>query len=787
MFGSRNFLFAKASAIVAQFKLFTWGTNTNFGELGLGDKVNRSSPVQVGSLVDWGTPAAGKYFSLCTKTNGTLWSWGRGTYGNLGKGNTTYYSSPVQVGALTSWEKPSAGTNSSACIRTDGTLWAWGKNNQGQLGQNNVAYRSSPVQVGSSTTWLANSVGQEFMLAVDNGKLFSWGSNDTGQLGLGDTADRSSPVQVGALTNWATPTVGGSHALCTKTDGTLWSWGANNYGQLGILVYPASRSSPVQIGGLTNWINPAAGTTFSVCTTIDGKIWSWGNGGNGYLGLGNTASRSSPVQIGSLTPWTKVSAGRRQVEALQGVETTAPVNLTVPVVTGTAIEGRTLVSTYGTWDNYPSSFAFQWQRNTSNISGATSNTYLVDAADVGSTLRCVVTATNSFGSASANSANTATVTAFTGGQLWTWGEGNHGGLGLGNTVDRSSPVQVGSDATWTKVFGGQYRTFAINAATELYAWGLQANNAFFGGALGIGAQYSRSSPVQVGGTGWANVASTGDSYGVSAFIKTDGTLWTTGNSNKGQLGQYGGTTNSPVQVGALTAWKEIAASFSGFMSIKTDGTLWAWGYNNQGQLGLGNTTTYSSPVQVGNLTNWKIISGAATSNSVANRFQAVKTDGTLWGWGGNTNGTLGTGNSTNFSSPVQIGALTTWSNINIGSGTSGGGGQAVARKTDGSLWVWGVGGDGALGLGNTSNYNSPVQLIGPNNWLNSIACVGFNQCTIVRSDGTLTTWGLNTPAGQLGLGDTAGRSRPTQVGALTTWRTTKISPWGVVNAGIKIP
>jgi len=124
MFGSRNFLFAKASAVAAQFKLFSWGGNTTFGELGLGTTANNySSPVQVGALEDWSTPEAGGNFSLCTKTNGTLWSWGRNGYFTLGTGNSTYYSSPKQVGALTNWEKPSAGQLNSACIKTDGTLW----------------------------------------------------------------------------------------------------------------------------------------------------------------------------------------------------------------------------------------------------------------------------------------------------------------------------------------------------------------------------------------------------------------------------------------------------------------------------------------------------------------------------------------------------------------------------------------------------------------------------------------------------------------------------------------
>jgi len=82
--------------------------------------------------------------------------------------------------------------------------------------------------------------------------LFSWGYNDYGQLGLGDRTHRSSPVQVGSLTNWKQIS---SHqfSLAIKTDGTLWSWGNNIfYGQLG-LGDRTNRSSPVQVGSLTNW------------------------------------------------------------------------------------------------------------------------------------------------------------------------------------------------------------------------------------------------------------------------------------------------------------------------------------------------------------------------------------------------------------------------------------------------------------------------------------------------------------------------------------------------------
>ena len=93
------------------------------------------------------------------------------------------------------------------------------------------------------------------------------------------------------------------------------------------------------------------------------------------------------------------------------------------------------------------------------------------------------------------------------------------------------------------------------------------------------------------------------------------------------------------------------------LAVKTDGTLWSWGQNDYGQLGNGNTTTYDSPIQVGALTNWSKISGGKYNS------YAIKTDGTLWAWGINNYGQLGQGNTTNTSSPVQVGALTTWNVI----------------------------------------------------------------------------------------------------------------------------
>lgn len=90
----------------------------------------------------------------------------------------------------------------------------------------------------------------------------------------------------------------------------------------------------------------------------------------------------------------------------------APVNTAIPVISGTAQDGQTLTATTGTWTGNPTpTYAYQWKRAGTNISGATSSTYLIVTADVGNTLTVAVTATNSQGSASATSSATATVIA----------------------------------------------------------------------------------------------------------------------------------------------------------------------------------------------------------------------------------------------------------------------------------------------------------------------------------------------------------------------------------------
>ena len=189
-------------------------------------------------------------------------------------------------------------------------MWSWGANDSGQLGQNNTTYRSSPVQIGSLATWSQVTSAQSACFAIKtDGTLWSWGSNSYGLLGLNDAGygtGRSSPVQVGALTNWLKISSGSGHCLAIKNDGTLWAWGNNASGRLGIN-NTSNRSSPVQVGALTTWLEISGSSNFSLAINTSGNLLTWGSNSDGYLGLGDTANRSSPTQVGSLTSWVRLA------------------------------------------------------------------------------------------------------------------------------------------------------------------------------------------------------------------------------------------------------------------------------------------------------------------------------------------------------------------------------------------------------------------------------------------------------------------------------------------------
>ena len=150
---------------------FTWGNN-NMGQLGQNTTDDISSPVQVpGSWNGLFSSAGGEGTSGGVKTDGTLWTWGFNGFGQGGRNDRVHRSSPVQVGTDTNWGIGGLKTGNywSMATKTNGTLWTWGRNGEGWLGHNKLDNASSPTQVGTDTTW---STGQD-KCAGDNGNCLA--------------------------------------------------------------------------------------------------------------------------------------------------------------------------------------------------------------------------------------------------------------------------------------------------------------------------------------------------------------------------------------------------------------------------------------------------------------------------------------------------------------------------------------------------------------------------------------------------------------------------------------
>lgn len=349
-----------------------------------------------------------------------------------------------------------------------------------------------------------------------------------------------------------------------------------------------------------------------------------------------------------------------------------------------------------------------------------------------------------------------------GSQLWGWGCNVNGQLGTNNTTTGCVPVPAGTDVNWVWASAGSaYATSsAIKTDGTLWMWGLN-DNGQVGTNLTSTVYYS--SPVQTvsGGSNWRYV-STGGSV---VSLKTDGSLWTWGDNTTGQLGDNSVVKrSSPVQTVATgTNWEQISSASivnAGVSAgIKTNGSLWLWGCNGQGQLGSNNITNASSPVQtISAGTSWSKVSVSTTHSA------AIKTDGTLWLWGNGANGRLGNQAVANVSSPIQtISSGTTWKQVSLASTFSS------AIKIDGTLWTWGCNVSGSLGNNVTADQSSPVQTIaGGTSWKQVSASNSTTMAT--RVDGTLWGWGDAT-AGKIGDNTITARSSPVQTFAGgTNWK-----------------
>ena len=189
-------------AILEDGSLYAWGNN-NYGQLGVGDEVNRNIPTKVnlpGKIKELIIKYSSYYAIL---EDGSLYAWGDNRYGQLGIGSENdYVNTPTKVNLPGTIKELITGAYSFYAILEDGTLYAWGYNYDGQLGvgigsENEYEYVNTPTKVNLPGTIkeLITNVNSVYAILEDN-SLYAWGYNENGQLGVGDYKNRNTPEKV---------------------------------------------------------------------------------------------------------------------------------------------------------------------------------------------------------------------------------------------------------------------------------------------------------------------------------------------------------------------------------------------------------------------------------------------------------------------------------------------------------------------------------------------------------------------------------------------------------------
>ena len=826
--------------------VWAWGGMNDYGQLGNGTESRGANPLPKQSLISSVSQiSAGAGHSVAVKSDGTIWNWGGNGWKQLGY-TSWGSSSPVLLSGLTNPKAVSAGIEHTMILSSDGTVWGVGKNQNGQLcdgtrnlgtdswtynsgsatplqmvGANGVGYMSNVIAVatGASNTaiiksdgtvwWCGWSQGNQLQNhigsiplqvagmtgAVDvavadyrmyalksDGTVWSWGLIVSDIDPYNGATWAATAVQVTGLSDVVAISSHTNHAVALKRDGTVWSWGKNDWGwwsdQWGKLgnnlkghsATPVQVVGPSGIGYLTGITAVVTGSNHSLALRNDGTVWAWGENYYGQLGNGDTYN-SSPVPT--------------QVAGLIASTLLAPSNLTATAVSGSVALTWTAVTGAKSYNVYRSTtrvgpgtlLGNTASINYSDTSAVSGTTYYYYVTAVAGTLESIpsskVVAQAGTGTVQTVSTMKSVGGGFyhsaavgTDGSLWTWGSNNFGELGKGTTSDSSTPAKLTSISGVNAVTGGNDHMVALKTDGTVWAWGYN-----YHGELGNGTKTGNTAngtPGQVltaAATPLTGITAVRGGFWHTLALKSDGTVWAWGNNDWGQLGNgsatpsYGGVAYA-AQVTGLSNVVAIAAGHWHSVAVKSDGSVWTWGLNStswdanrNGQLGDGTTTTRLTPVRVLGVGGVGYLSGVAKVAAGASFTLALKSDGTVYGWGTNLEGELGNGNKTTSLTPVQAGV----SNI---TDLAAGYWLSLALKSDGTVWAWGRNDMGQLGNGTTqalTGISTPAAVSG----LSSVTAIhaGVSFGVALKSDGTVWAWGENA-SGQLGNGTSSNSSTP---------------------------
>ena len=290
------------------------------------------------------------------------------------------------------------GGEHSCSVLTGGVVKCWGRNEYGQLGDGTTTDRTTPVDVSgitNATSLALSGWGHSCALLIGD-TIKCWGSNGNGKLGDGTFTSRTTPVDVYGITNATSLALGSAHSCALLSRGTVkcWGWGR----QLGNGTITIDQTAPVDVYGITNATSLALGGSHSCALLMSGTIKCWGFNSDGRLGDGTTTDRNTPVDVSGITNATSIALGGSHSCAM---------------LTGGTIKCWGY-NAYGQLGDGTYSGARTTPVDVSGITTATSIALGMDNS-------CAV---------------------LTGGTMKCWGRNEYGQLGDGTTTDRTTPVDV---------------------------------------------------------------------------------------------------------------------------------------------------------------------------------------------------------------------------------------------------------------------------------------------------------------------------------------------------------
>jgi alpha-tubulin suppressor-like RCC1 family protein len=322
-----------------------------------------------------------------------------------------------------------------------------------------------------------------------------------------------------------------------------------------------------------------------------------------------------------------------------------------------------------------------------------------------------------------------------------WGSNNQGQLGTasaGSTITTPTVIPLANPAVVVRTATNHGCSYAVGADGSIWSWG--TNNY---GQLGVGSgTASTTTPVQVPGI--TNAVAVAGGYAHAAALCADGTVWTWGNGIHGELGTGSiGIAYTPQHIPStvLHDIRQVVCGSTFCLALDASGQVWVWGQDIDGSLGTGAAPgfTQATPVQVPGLSNVRFIDADDW------RCAAVTADvpSKVYDWGRNTSGELGLGHSNPVTTPALVGQFGGAVSVTLAEGS------AIVVKNDGSTLFWGFNNVGQRGNSSPTPTFCPTPVAGPT-FSRDVQLFGSSgQYLSIENTGTVKTWGFggNCPLG----------------------------------------